>query len=141
VVDNAVVAAKVATVADATARIRGTLPPDVEAFARDRDVRDIVTLNLFVAIQACIDLATHWIADAGWLMPATYADTFRALADHGLIPHGLAMRLAEAAGFRNLVAHQYGEIDPNRVHAFAGGDLGDLEEFCAILARHVSGTA
>lgn len=55
-VDSALVAAKIAAVGDATARVRAVLPPTAEAFVADRTVREVVTLNLFVAIQACLDL-------------------------------------------------------------------------------------
>jgi uncharacterized protein YutE (UPF0331/DUF86 family) len=138
VVDSALVAAKIAAVADATARIRAVLPPAAEAFVADRTLREVVTLNLFVAIQACLDLATHWVADAGWKIPETYADAFMSLADHGVIPSTLAARLAAAAAFCNLVAHQYGVLDARRVYALATSDLGDLDAFCATLARRMS---
>jgi uncharacterized protein YutE (UPF0331/DUF86 family) len=138
VVDRALVAAKVAAVADATARVRAVLPSSSEAFVADRTLREVVTLNLFVAIQACLDLAAHWVADAGWEMPGTYADTFGMLAEHGVIQRELAARLAGAAAFRNLVAHQYGVLDARRIHAIAGSNLEDLDAFCATLARRIS---
>lgn len=134
VVDSALLAAKIAAIRDATARVRAVLPASADVFIADRTAREVVTLNLFVAIQACLDLAAHWLADAGWDMPATYADVFGALTQHGVIPRELATRLAGAAAFRNLVAHQYGALDWRRVYALAGSDLGDLDAFCATLA-------
>jgi uncharacterized protein YutE (UPF0331/DUF86 family) len=137
-VDSALLAAKIAAVRDATARVRAVLPNSADVFAADRTVREVVTLNLFVAIQACLDLAAHWLADAGWEMPGTYADVFAALARHGLIPRELATRLAAAAAFRNLVAHQYGALDWRRVYALASSELGDLDVFCATLAKRAT---
>ena len=134
VVDSALLAAKIATTRDATARVRTVLPASVDAFLADRTAREVVTLNRFVAVQACLDLAAHWLADAGWAMPGTYADVFAALAQHAVIPGELATRLAAAAAFRNLVAHQYGALDWRCVYAFAASDLGDLDAFCATLA-------
>lgn len=106
----------------------------MEAFTADRTAREVVTLNLLVAIQGCLDLATHWLADAGWDVPETYADVFTALAEHDIIPRGLGDRLASAAAFRNLVAHQDGALDWRRVYVLASSDLGDLDAFCAALA-------
>lgn len=134
-VDKALLAAKIAAVADAVDRIRTTLPPSVEAFAVDRTAREVVTLNLFVAIQACLDVATHWVADEGWGMPGTYADAFATLAERGITDQGLASRLGAAAAFRNLIAHQYGVLDWRRVYTLASTRLVDLEAFCADLAR------
>jgi uncharacterized protein YutE (UPF0331/DUF86 family) len=140
-VDSALVAAKIAVVRDAAARIRMVLPASANAFAADRTIREVATLNLFVAIQACLDLAAHWLADAGWEVPGTYAAIFDALARHAVIPHELAARLAGAAAFRNLVAQQYGALDWGRVHALASSGLADLERFCAALAEQVCNQA
>lgn len=137
-VDSALLAAKIAAVRDATARIRAVLPEAVEAFIADRTAREVVTLNLFVAIQSCLDLAAHWLADAGWDMPGAYADVFTILARHAVIPDALAARLAAAAAFRNLVAHQYGVLDWRRVYALATSELGDLDAFCGTLAARGS---
>jgi len=117
------------------ARIRDVLPPSLEAFEADRTAREVVILNLFVSIQACLDLATHWLADAGWEVPQRYGEIFRALADHGVIDRPLSLRLVAATGLRNLVAHQYGAVDWSRIHNTATSpDLDDLEAFCAALA-------
>jgi uncharacterized protein YutE (UPF0331/DUF86 family) len=137
VVDKAVLADRIAVVRDATARIRAVLPSTPQAFVEDRTAREVVVLNLFVAIQACLDLASHWLADEGWAVPDTYGDLFTALTDHGVLDRRLAGGLTAAAGLRNLVAHQYGALDWHRLHAMAMSDLGDLESFCAALAARV----
>ena len=49
-VDSALVAAKIAIVRDATARMRAVLPASLHEFVEDRTAREVVTLNLFVAI-------------------------------------------------------------------------------------------
>jgi uncharacterized protein YutE (UPF0331/DUF86 family) len=138
VVDRPLLARQVATVRDAVARVRSVLPPSSEAFAADRTAREVVILNLFVAIQACLDLAAHWLADEGWEVPQRYGDIFLALAAHEVISRPLALRLVAAAGLRNLVAHQYGALEWKRIHEAASStDLADLEAFCAALAARL----
>jgi uncharacterized protein YutE (UPF0331/DUF86 family) len=137
VVDRPLLAKQVAIVRDAVARIRAVLPESTEAFEADRTAREVVILNLFVAVQACLDVATHWIADEGWDVPQRYGEIFLALADHGIVPRPLALRLVAAAGLRNLVAHQYGVLDWARVYRAASADLDDLEAYCATLAARV----
>ncbi len=140
-VDSAVLAAKVASVRDAVDRIRAVLPESVEAFEADRTAREVVVLNLFVALQECLALATHWLADAGADVPQSYREVFESLARRSVIPTHLAARLAAASGFRNLVAHQYGALDPARVYQIARSDLGDLLAFCAEMARRAEAGA
>lgn len=138
-VDKTVIAAKTAATLDAVQRIREVLPRDVARFERDRTIREVVVLNLFVALQECLALATHWVADEGWAVPGSSREVFESLAEHGVLSPELAQRLAAAAGFRNLVAHQYGVLDAARVHEIATSGLDDLVELCAILAQRARG--
>ena len=136
-VDAAVLARKVAAIRDAVARIRDVVPETPAAFLADRTAREVVTLNLFLALQETIGLATHWLADDGVAVPDTYGDVFSTLAERGIIDAALGDRLRAAAGLRNLVAHQYGVLDFTRVHAVARTELGDLLMFCDQLAARI----
>lgn len=136
-VDKTLLASKIAAIRDAAARVREVIPADREAFAADRTAREVVLLNLFVAIQECMSLATHWLADEGLDVPPTYADVFRRLGERTVITQDLATRLAAASGFRNLVAHHYGALDWARVYDIAAEGLGDLLSFCDALAARV----
>lgn len=135
VVDRAVLAEKIAAIRDAAARIREVLPPLPEALEADRTKREVVVLNLFVALQECIALAAHALADEGIDVPQAYSEVFRRLGERGGIEPELAARLAAAAGLRNLIAHRYGALDWTRIHELASTRLDDLLAFCAALAR------
>jgi uncharacterized protein YutE (UPF0331/DUF86 family) len=135
VVDRTVLAAKIAAIRDAVARIRAVLPETEDAFLADRTVREIVTLNLFVAVQDAIALAAHWLADEGWDVPRTLGEIFEALGAHGVLDPPLASRLRSAAGLRNLIAHQDGIVDAHRLFAIASGGLDDLLDYCRQLAE------
>lgn len=134
-VDEAVLAKKLAAIRDAVARIRDVLPGSAEAFREDRTAREIVILNLFIALQEAIALATHWLADEGWDVPQSYGDAFAALADRHILVPDLAHRLRAASGLRNLIAHQYGAVDAGRIFDLASNDVEDLLSFCQQLAQ------
>ncbi len=121
-VDSIVLARKVAAIRSAIERIRDVLPSSPETFLADRTAREVVTLNLFLALQESIALAMHWLADEGWDVPQTHGEAFAALAQRGVIDAPLASRLRAAAGLRNLIAHQYGVIDFSRIFAVAKDD-------------------
>jgi uncharacterized protein YutE (UPF0331/DUF86 family) len=134
VVDRLLLASKTAAIRDAVTRLQSVLPPTADAFAADRTTREIVTFNLFLALQETIALATYWLADEGAGVPATYGEAFTALADRGVIDGALAARLRAAVGLRNLIAHQYGVLDVRRVFAIARDESADLVAFCQQLA-------
>lgn len=133
-VDAALLAAKISMIRDAVARISTVLPVTLNQFESDRTAREVITLNLFVAIQECVALASHLLADAGWGTPKTYGESFPALAEHKVVDVELATRLRAAAGLRNLLAHQYGAIDIRRLYEFADARTSDLTAYCSAVA-------
>ncbi|MFO1077536.1 MAG: hypothetical protein U1E73_07405 [Planctomycetota bacterium] len=90
--DSTWLAKALADIRDAVTRIREVLPPSDVEFARDRTVREVVVLNLFVALQHSLAVTTHWLAEARLDVPAAYRDAFLALGERGVLPRDLAER-------------------------------------------------
>jgi uncharacterized protein YutE (UPF0331/DUF86 family) len=116
-------------------RARAKLPASREAFEADVDAQEIVSFNMLLAVQEALDIAAHWIADAGWQVPTTAREHFEILASHGVVPRDLARDLGLCAGARNLIAHSYGTLDFGRLHVEAPKALQTLERFAAELAK------
>jgi uncharacterized protein YutE (UPF0331/DUF86 family) len=116
------------------ARVRARRAGTALALAADRDAFELVAFNLMLAVQCCVDISLHVIADARWPVPRNAADAFDVLADHGILSGANAQRLRAAVGFRNVVAHGYAGVDPDKVHAAATAGLLDLAEFAQQLA-------
>lgn len=109
-----------------------------ERLHADRDAQHLVLHSLYLAVQACVDLAMHLGADAGLPQAQSYQHAFKRLGESGAIDKDLADRLAGWAGFRNVLAHFYPIVDYNRVYD-ALSELDDLEEFARIVARVLQG--
>jgi len=86
------------------------------------------------AIEACIDAAQHVVADQGLSVPASNADAFRLLGGAGLLDADLATSLAGAAGFRNVLVHDYVDVDDALVVANLQR-LDDLRAFVTAMSR------
>lgn len=130
-----VAAARVARAEAWLADAAGTLdrPPD-EFLAAGKD-RDLALFYLFLAIQECIDLAAHWVADAGWTPPDEAGSTFDILAEHGAIERPTADALRKAVGLRNRIAHGYAMVDYRRVQAESTEGIPALRSFLTAVAR------
>jgi len=128
-VDVNVVTGKLRELADFISRVESHRPPDAETVANDRDVRDLVSYNLALAVQACLDVTSHLIADEAWEASTTAAESFQTLARHGVLSNELAAVLGQAAGLRNILVHGYSKAVPARIHAAATTGLADLERF------------
>ena len=87
-----------------------------------------------MAVEACVDSATHVIAAEGWPPPRTGRAAFETLATHGRLERALAERLGRAVGLRNLLVHQYSDVDVAVIAHVVATDLGDLRAFAAVAA-------
>jgi len=93
-------------------------------------------LNLTRAVQLCVDLGAHLIAETELPAPETMGQTFDLLSQAGVLEHDLAERMKRAVGFRNLAVHQYQAIDWAIVHAICVRHLQDFRAFAqAVAAR------
>ncbi len=133
--DRAVIAERVAAVERHLRRVAERLPVQADDLRAGTDAADVVLLHLWQATQTVIDLAVSWSVARGLGSPESYGDAFRRLQAAGLLDAGLADRLSRAAGFRNVVAHEYGSLDMRRVHQAACNGPVDLRAFLTQLSR------
>lgn len=85
--------------------------------------------SLQEAIEACLDISNHIIAAKKLKRSESYSDMFQRLAQDDILDDKLADRLSDMARFRNLLVHQYTEIENRRVHEIIKENLGDIEDF------------
>ncbi len=101
----------------------------------ERRDRDLGAFYLFLAIQECIDLATHWVADAGWPVPDDAGASFDLLADRGVLDRGVAEGMRGSVGLRNRIGHGYAAIDHERIGRELGQGAQTLRAFLAAVAE------
>lgn len=87
-----------------------------DEYIKDEGIQDRAERNLHIAAQICIDIGSHVIADRGYRPPYGYGDIFVILMEEGLLPEPLTNTMKQIAGFRNILVHDYLEIDPKIVY-------------------------
>lgn len=104
------------------------------------DLQDIVSVNITRAVQLCVDVAAHVLADSDQPAPQTMGDAFDGLVAAGVITGELGKRLRGAVGFRNIAVHSYQAIDWDIVHAITYDGIEDFRQFAAAVARCIEST-
>jgi uncharacterized protein YutE (UPF0331/DUF86 family) len=89
----------------------------LEAYVAPGGPRRAVERLIQLVVEAAADINLHVASELEGRPPTDYRESFHAAARVGLIPVGLAERLAPAAGLRNALVHEYATIDDARVHA------------------------
>jgi uncharacterized protein YutE (UPF0331/DUF86 family) len=125
-----VVRRKLLEIDEAIGQLRAWLPVTVAAMRQDRRLQWAIQHGLLIAAGALFDAGAHILA--GEFREATdeYREIPERLVARGVISGETAGRLESLSGFRNLLVHEYAEIDLERV-VFALGRLGDIEAFVA----------
>ena len=91
---------------------------------------DGVKYLFITSIEGCVDLAHHICSSESWRAPDTNADAIRLLGQHGVLTPDVAGRVAQAVGFRNVLVHQYAQVD-DQIVVDSLADLSDLRAFVA----------
>jgi len=100
-----------------------------EQYRGDWKTQRIVERTLHLAIEVCLDIANHVIADRGLRVPATYAEAFEVLSDAGLLDPPQRDAMIRMSGFRNVIVHEYARIDPTLVVRILREHLADFVRF------------
>ena len=85
--------------------------------------------HLQVALQAVLDVSQHIVAQK---LLGTYKknrEVFALLSQNGIISSELAENLEKAIGTRNILVHQYEDVDPRQIHRIIQENLSDFDKF------------
>lgn len=127
-------------------RLLRSLADDVSVLRSEADAKDErradpmwlrgVKYTFITAIEACIDVAQHVCSSEGWGPPRDNGDAMLVLGRHGVLEPDVAESMRTAVGFRNVLVHQYGDVDDDIVQERLV-DLGDLDAFAAQVVRYL----
>jgi len=90
---------------------------------------------LQLAIEAVLDMGSHVIAELELGTVEAYSDIPKILADKGYISSELAERWIRMIGFRNILVHEYLEIDRKLVYDVLQHQLEDLRDLRRVFAQ------
>ena len=108
-------------------------------YLSDDNIQTIVERKLQLAIQACMDIASYLIGQLGLTAPDEPHNVFNVLGQEGVITRGLAGRMVGMVRFRNILVHDYLEIDSTIVYRNLTQELEDFDQFSQeIIARFLS---
>lgn len=91
-------------------------------------MQDIVERNLEIAAQCCVDIANRIISVEGLEKPKDYYGAILKLGETNIISFEFAKNFAPIAGFRNILVHNYLEIEWKKVYEHLK-NLNDFYKF------------
>jgi len=101
----------------------------------DLYIRGAAERYLYLAIQATIDTAEAFISLKDFRKPTTLKEGFEILEEEKIISVELREKMAEMAGFRNFIAHDYEKINYDIVYDVLQNKLKDIEDFLSKIKK------
>jgi uncharacterized protein YutE (UPF0331/DUF86 family) len=111
---------------------------DRKEYANRIEVKDVVERRFEMMTQACIDIARTLLKSLDIEVPGANADTIRRLAAEGVIAERTGAEMAEAAGLRNVLAHEYGHVIDDEVVYDALQDLSRYRAFLVDVREYLA---
>jgi uncharacterized protein YutE (UPF0331/DUF86 family) len=132
---NIAAAAKITSLQRCVVRARQAHQAAGSEFHTNFNLQDACVLNIVRACEVALDLATMMIRARHLGAPTESRELFLTLEREQLIPVAMGSKLRAMVGFRNLVVHQYSDIDLAIVERVVRVDLEDLLAFGQVAGR------
>lgn len=108
---------------------------DAERLRRERPTRHIVERVLSQIVELAGSINTHIVASQLGRSPRSYADSFDEIARAGVLGEDLAAALRPSAGMRNVLVHDYLDVDHGKVSAAIPLALDQYGQYVKQVAR------
>lgn len=102
---------------------------DKETYISDPYIYGASERFLHLAIECVIDIGNHIISDMKYRKPESNRDIFGILCENGIISGALCESLSKMASFRNILVHDYLQIDRGIVYDIITKNLDDIKSF------------
>ena len=109
-----------------------------EDLIEDVDKRAKAERFLQLSIEACVDIAELIIVDQRLSAPVDSADAIEILGQEKIIDHTFAKDFAKSVGLRNILVHEYIDIDYKIIAETINKRLGDFDRFAKEVASFLT---
>lgn len=122
-------------IAEARKSYHGRSLDDLRA---DRILRGSLERDLYVVVQATIDLAEAVVAYKRLRKPTTMRDAFDILAENDIVPSEFIVSFQKIVGFRNILAHGYEAVSVEVLEDVLRNKLVGVEEFLGFITQAIA---
>ncbi|MEK6657328.1 MAG: DUF86 domain-containing protein [Nitrospirota bacterium] len=133
--DKEKIAKRISEIQAAIDHLRKYTELDVKEFISNDEQVAAAKYHLLIMIEGCISICTHISTKALHKVPEGYSACFDILTNHNIIDSELGNRLQKMTGFRNLLIHQYWEIDNQKVYRFIKSDIEDVISYIKVIGQ------
>lgn len=122
-------------------RLRPIAEKSLKEYREDFYLKSTAERLIQLLVECASDINNHVVVESGKRPPEDYTSSFIRAAEVGLIDRELAERIKGAGGMRNIIVHEYMEIDDEKVHKILPLALKEFKEYLKQVAAFLDRTA
>ncbi len=112
-------------------------PASLDEYLSDVRGRRAVERLIQLIVDVAVDLNTHIVVDAGHPAPDDAHSSFTEVGRLRVLPSGLAGAIAPSAGERNIIVHEYEDLDDAVIYESIGETLRLYREYIRAVLEYV----
>ncbi|MGY5871890.1 MAG: DUF86 domain-containing protein [Candidatus Thorarchaeota archaeon] len=109
--DPVVVERRLAKILEEVDFLNSIRKQELDDFLRDGKSLRSTAKAIETIVQSIIDISSHIVAQNHWGVTDTYRNTIALLATHQVISEDLSANLQQVVAMRNILVHQYLDVD------------------------------
>ncbi|MHA1341778.1 MAG: type VII toxin-antitoxin system HepT family RNase toxin [Candidatus Helarchaeota archaeon] len=109
-----------------------------EDFISNYRIYGLAERYLQLAIECVLDIGNYIISRLNLEKPDKYQDILLILGANSIIPKAFAEKIAKMAGFRNILVHDYLDINHEIVYDHLIHELSDFDDFIKIILKFLN---
>lgn len=90
--------------------------------------------GLLESIQVIIDISCSFVAEKNLGIPKNYSECILLIVSNKYLDKDLGERIIQMVGLRNLLVHEYGIIDVQRLYEYLD-HLNDIQDFAISISK------
>lgn len=92
--------------------------------------------GLQLSIQIILDIGNHILSEKG-ITVENYSEIFQELINAEIITEAYGNKIKGMAGFRNILVHEYADVDTKIIVNVLNNSLDDFEKFAFYINKHL----
>jgi uncharacterized protein YutE (UPF0331/DUF86 family) len=108
-----------------------------EELLKDIDRQDLVSHRLHTAVEAMIDISMHLASGLNLPKRHKASDVIALLGEEGILSSELTQRLTKAPAARNVMVHEYYDVDYELIADNYEDNILDLKDFAREITQYL----
>jgi uncharacterized protein YutE (UPF0331/DUF86 family) len=134
-VDKNIIVSKIEQIDNHLKKISSYKKLSYEEFLKDAVAQDVIEYNLFQITNHIISIIQHIVVDEEYGLPKSSYEAAQILFEKGILEGKDLELLKKMIGFRNVVGHDYANINKEIVYSILKEKITDIEAIISKIAK------